>query len=95
MSQKTITRLEISEALAKGLGISRQRTSDVVDLVIHEMIEGLAKDKELKLSSFGTFVSRKKNARVGRNPKTGVEVTITPRQSVTFRASNTFKGKTI
>lgn len=93
MTTSTVTRSEISEALANALSLPKQKTSEIVDTVIHEMIDALAKEKELKLSTFGTFMARQKSARVGRNPKTGVEVTIKPRLSISFKASSVFKAK--
>lgn len=93
MTQTTLTRNEISEKLSKEIGVPKQQASTILDAALNEMIESLARDGELKLSAFGSFSVRQKNDRVGRNPKTGVEVTITPRKAVSFKASSTLKGK--
>lgn len=93
MTISTVTRSEISEALSNALSLPKQKTAEIVDTVIHEMIDALAKEKELKLSTFGTFTARQKSQRIGRNPKTGVEVMIKPRLSISFKASSVFKTK--
>jgi len=93
MTDSTITRSEISEAIAKIIGVPKQKANDILDLTLNTMSEGLVQDGNLKLSSFGSFTIRKKNTRTGRNPKTGVEVTITPRKTISFRASHILKEK--
>jgi integration host factor subunit alpha len=95
MAELTITRSEISEKLAKALSIPKQKANGILDFVLKEMIESLVKDGELKLSSFGSFMVRQKKTRVGRNPKTGIEVMITPRKSISFRPSHLLKEKVI
>ncbi len=91
----TLTRDEISNRLAKGIGIPKLHASNILDTTLNEMIESIVKDGELKLSAFGSFSVRQKNDRVGRNPKTGIEVRITPRKTVSFKASDCLKNKVI
>lgn len=91
MSNKTLTRADLSASLYKELGISLSEATVMVDTVIDEVIESLASGEGVKLSSFGTFSLRKKKERIGRNPKTGVEVPITPRTVLSFNASNILK----
>jgi integration host factor subunit alpha len=91
MNNATLTRADLADAVYEQVGLSRSESADLVDAVFDEMIDGLVKDGVLKLSSFGTFQIRSKKARVGRNPKTGVEVTITPRRVVSYKASNVLK----
>jgi len=93
MSEKTITRAEIADRLVNTIQLSRQNASEIVDAIFEEMTKSLIENGQLKLSSFGTFNIRQKTARVGRNPKTGVEVMITPRKTVSFRASQHLKTK--
>lgn len=95
MTDSTITRSEISEKLAKALNTTKQKANDLLDIVLDDMIESLVKEGELKLSSFGSFLVRQKRTRVGRNPKTGIEVMITPRKSISFRPSHLLKEKVI
>ena len=93
MTQKTLTRNEISEKISREVNVTKQQAGIILDCALNEMIESLAREGELKLSAFGSFCVRQKNDRIGRNPKTGVEVTITPRKAVSFKASNALKGK--
>lgn len=89
----TLTRDEISNRLAKGIGIPKLHASNILDVTLNEMIESIVNDGELKLSAFGSFSVRHKEDRVGRNPKTGIEVRITPRKTVSFKASDCLKNK--
>ena len=90
---KTTTRSTLSEAVFKNVGLSRNESATLVDAVFGEILKSLIHGDDVKISSFGTFVVRKKKERIGRNPKTGQEVPITARSVVTFRASNVLKSK--
>ena len=89
----TTTRSTLSEAVFKNVGLSRNESATLVDSVFGEILKSLIHGDDVKISSFGTFVVRKKKERIGRNPKTGQEVPITARSVVTFRASNVLKSK--
>ena len=93
MIKKNLTRLEISDTINKEIGISRSESSYFVDNIVVEMTKALVEHKLLKISSFGTLKIRFKKARVGRNPKTGVEATISPRNIVSFTPSKNLKNK--
>lgn len=93
MSVNTITRADLADAIYEEIGLSRVESSDFVDAVFQEMEDAIVKEGVLKISSFGTFQTRDKKARIGRNPKTGVKATITPRTVVTFKASHVLKDK--
>lgn len=90
---KTLTRADLSNAVYKQIGLSLQECNSLVDTVIDEISVALEQGEDVKLSSFGTFSLRKKKQRMGRNPKTGVEVPITPRTVLSFNASNLLKQK--
>jgi len=90
---KTLTRADLSASLYKQLGLSLQECNALVDAVIEEICTGLERGDTVKLSSFGTFNLRQKKQRMGRNPKTGVEVPITSRKVLSFNASNLLKSK--
>ena len=92
MSNKTLTRADLSEAVYNEIGLSRVESSEIVEAVLDEVSTALVAGEEVKLSSFGTFSGRQKNGRIGRNPKTGEEVPITPRRVLSFRASHVMKG---
>lgn len=91
MSQKTLTRADLSASVYKAAGIPLSVATEMVDAVIDEIIEHIAAGKTVKLSSFGTFTRHNKKQRIGRNPKTGVEVPIKPRTVLSFTASNIVK----
>lgn len=93
MSDKTLTRMDLSEAVFREVGLSRNESADLVETVLELMSSALVRGEQVKISSFGTFSVRDKNARVGRNPKTGEEVPITPRRVLTFRPSNLMKER--
>lgn len=92
MAGKTVTRLELGEAVRQKLGFSRAESSELVEQVLGEIFDSLATGEDVKLSGFGVFCVRDKGERVGRNPRTGVEVPIEPRWVWTFRPSNLLKS---
>jgi integration host factor subunit alpha len=89
----TLTRAEIAEAMNRKLGLSRSESLSMVESILGHMSTALAKGQNLKISGFGTFLLRDKAQRIGRNPKTGVEVPITSRRVLTFRASQMLKDR--
>ncbi len=93
MRGRTITRADLSEAVYQRVGLSRTESSELVEMVLQEMAHAIARGETVKLSSFGSFVVRSKGERIGRNPKTGVEVPITPRRVMVFKPSNILKGR--
>jgi len=93
MAQRTVTRAELSEAVYQRIGMSRSESAALVELVLEEISASLARGDSVKLSSFGSFLVRDKGQRVGRNPKTGVEVPIEPRRVMVFKPSNIMKAR--
>ncbi len=93
MSSKTLTRMDLTEAVFREVGLSRNESASLVDAVLQHVSDALARGEQVKISSFGTFSVRDKNARVGRNPKTGEEVPISPRRVLTFRPSHLMKER--
>lgn len=93
MTNGTITRAGLTEAIYKSLGISRNESAQFVERILSEMTTALEQGEQVKISSFGTFSVRAKKLRMGRNPKTGEEVPITPRRVISFRASNVLKDR--
>ena len=90
---KTLTRADLSEAVYQQLGLSRNESASLVERVLDEVVEALQRGEQVKLSSFGTFLVRAKGGRVGRNPKTGQEVPISPRKVLLFRPSHVLKDQ--
>ncbi|KIL98799.1 Integration host factor alpha subunit [Paramagnetospirillum magnetotacticum MS-1] len=93
MTDKTITRAQLSEAVYQEVGLSRNESADLLEAVLDEISGALAKGDAVKISSFGSFSVRSKGQRIGRNPKTGEEVPITPRRVLVFRPSQLLKKK--
>jgi len=93
MAGRTVTRADLSEAVYQKVGLSRSESAALVELVLSEICDCLAQGETVKLSSFGSFVVREKGQRVGRNPKTGIEVPIEPRRVLVFKPSNVLKSR--
>ena len=93
MAGSTVTRVHLSEALHEEVGLSRTECSELVEIVLREIVDSLSKGEDVKISTFGSFSARQKGERIGRNPKTGEEVPILPRRVATFRASNNLKSR--
>jgi integration host factor subunit alpha len=87
----TLTRADLAETINRKVGLAE--SLDMVESILEKMCGALAKGENVKISGFGSFVLRDKNERIGRNPKTGVEVPITPRRVLTFRASQLLKDR--
>jgi integration host factor subunit alpha len=93
MSGKTVTRADLCEAVYQKVGLSRTESAELVEHVLDEISACIVRGESVKLSSFGSFIVRKKGERVGRNPKTGQEVPISPRRVMVFKPSNVLKER--
>lgn len=93
MTTGTLTRADIAASINQQVGLSRNEAAGIVESILDHMTNALAEGENVKISGFGTFVLRDKAERVGRNPKTGVEVPILPRRVMTFRASQTMRAR--
>jgi integration host factor subunit alpha len=89
----TLTRADLADSLNRQIGLSRAESAAMVELILDMMSGALERGENVKISSFGTFVLRDKAERIGRNPKTGIEVPIEPRRVLTFRASQTMRDR--
>lgn len=93
MSEKTLTRLDLCEAVFREVGLSRNESAQLVESVLDHISDALVAGENVKISSFGTLSIRDKTERIGRNPKTGEEVPISPRRVLTFRPSHLMKER--
>ena len=93
MANRTITRADLAEAVYQEVGLSRNESADLVEAILSEISSSLVSGKNVKISSFGSFLVRDKGRRIGRNPKTGEEVPIEPRRVLSFRASQVLKDR--
>lgn len=91
----TLTRADLAETINRKMGFSRSESLDLVEATLAKMCEAMSDGENVKISGFGSFILRDKKQRVGRNPKTGVEVPITPRRVMTFRASQKLKDRIV
>ena len=93
MAGETLTRADLAEVVYEELGLSRNESSELVESILSKISKALIEGDSVKISSFGTFSVRQKSERIGRNPKTGDEVPISPRRVLTFKASQILKQK--
>ena len=91
MTSNAVTRVDLYEAVYREVGLSRSQSLEMVELVLKEITASLDKGETVKLSSFGSFIVRKKKQRVGRNPKTGTQAPISPRRVIVFKPSAVLK----
>lgn len=91
----TLTRADLAESLHHQVGLSRADSSQFVEQILRHMCHALSSGENVKISGFGSFILRDKGERVGRNPKTGVEVPIAPRRVLTFRASQMMRDRIV
>jgi integration host factor subunit alpha len=90
---RTITRVNLAEAVYQQVGLSRKESAALVEQVLDEITDRLVAGEPVRLSSFGSFSVRHKGQRVGRNPKTGVVVPIKERRVLVFKSSNLLKAR--
>ncbi len=95
MDGGTLTRADLSEEVHREIGLSRADSAAVVEQILEHMSSALARGENVKISGFGSFILRQKGERIGRNPKTGVEVPIAPRRVLTFRASQMLRDRIV
>lgn len=89
----TLTRADLADVVHSEIGLSRAESASIVERILHHMCHALADGQNVKISGFGSFILRDKGQRIGRNPKTGVEVPIAPRRVLTFRASQIMRER--
>ena len=91
----TLTRADLSDIVHREIGLSRADSAGIVERILHHMCAALSDGQNVKISGFGSFILRDKGQRIGRNPKTGVEVPIAPRRVLTFRASQIMRERIV
>jgi len=93
VSEYTVTRADLIDAVYKEIGLSRTESSVIIESILNHITGALIRGETVKLSGFGTFDVRHKKSRMGRNPKTGREVPITSRSVLAFKPSNILKNR--
>src|SRR3712207_6460763 len=89
----TLTRADLADIVHREIGLSRSESAGIVERILHHMCAALSDGENVKISGFGSFILRDKGQRIGRNPKTGIEVPIAPRRVLTFRASQIMRER--
>jgi integration host factor subunit alpha len=87
-----MTKADIVESVYNTVGFSKKESAEIVELVFATMKETLERGEKIKISGFGNFIVREKNARIGRNPQTGEVIEISARRVLTFRPSQVLKS---
>ena len=93
MSEYTVTRADLIDAVYKEIGLSRTESAVIIESILDHIIAALMRGETVKLAGFGTFDIRHKKSRMGRNPKTGREIPISSRRVLGFRPSSIFKKR--
>jgi len=93
MTNNTLTRAQLADAVHRNVRLSRAESAALVEMMLNEITACLERGEAVKLSSFGNFVVRAKAARVGRNPKTGIQAPIAARRVLVFKPSPIFKHR--
>jgi integration host factor subunit alpha len=93
IKKNTITREFLAKSIKSDLGLPLNQAATLVDQIFDQMVSAINKGKKIKIRMFGTFYSKKKNQRVGRNPKTMKEAVIPARQVVKFKVAPTLKKR--
>jgi len=91
MARINLTKKDLINSVYMQIGFSKNISENLIDDFLHTIIDNLINEKKLKLSKFGTFTVRSKKSRIGRNPKTKEQKTISDRDVVLFKASKEFK----
>src|SRR5262245_58717246 len=88
-----MTKADIIEAVYEKVGgFSKKEAAEIVESVFNQIKETLERGEKIKISGFGNFIVREKKARIGRNPQTGEEITISARRVLTFKPSQVLKN---
>lgn len=92
LGKSTMTKADIVERVYQKIGFSKKEASELVEMVFGQLKDTLQKGDKVKISGFGNFVVREKKSRIGRNPQTGDQITISARRVLTFRPSQVLKA---
>ncbi len=86
-----MTKADLADRIYEKVGLPKKEAIEIIEILFGSMKSILSEGESIKIAGFGTFLVRKKGARKGRNPKTGLELQITQRKIVTFKPSLQFK----
>ena len=87
MTSKVVTKAVAINHINESIGLSKRESKIFFESILELMVESLKKKNEVKIVNFGIFRVKNKKTRIGRNPKTKIEVMISSRNVVTFKVS--------
>lgn len=90
---KALTRADLAAAVYRLTGLPRAECAEIVEAVLSTISDAAVRGESVKISSFGTFATRNKKPRIGRNPKTLEEVPITARRVMTFKPARKLRTR--
>ncbi|MDP0562826.1 MAG: integration host factor subunit alpha [Candidatus Endonucleobacter sp. (ex Gigantidas childressi)] len=88
-----LTKADLTDQLHASLGFNKREAKELIELFFEQICQALEKNQPVKFSGFGNFNLRDKNGRLGRNPRTGEAIPITPRRVVTFKPGQKLKAR--
>jgi len=86
-----LTKKEIINSIYMQIGFSKKISENLLEDVFQTLLTNIISEGKVKIAKFGTFILRKKNQRIGRNPKTKEEKIISPRNVILFKPSKDLK----
>ena len=89
----TLTKAQIIDAVANQIGYPKNKSSEIVEILLELIKSSLASGDDVLISNFGKFCVKEKRERKGRNPATGDDMMMKPRKVVTFRWSGKLRKK--
>ncbi len=92
IGKSTMTKADIVDRVYDRIGFSKKEASELVELIFESLKEVLQNGEKIKISGFGTFVVRGNHERVGRNPQSGVQISISARRVVNFKPSQVLRA---
>ncbi len=91
MSEPTMTKADLVEQVIRVTELPRKESETIVETIFESIIQALHKGDKIEIRGFGSFRTRQRNGRVGRNPKTGAKVEVPPKKIPFFKPSKELK----
>ena len=89
----TLTKAKIVDTIHEDLGFPKNKSSELLEILLELMKNALEKGEDVLISGFGKFCVKEKKQRRGRNPATGNDMILDQRRVVTFRCSHLLRDK--
>ncbi len=92
MADHTVTRADLAEEIARTTGLHRTQAEEVVEVVLDRIVTALKQGDKVEIRGFGSFRTRQRRPRSGRNPKTGTTVPVPAKRVPYFKPSKELKS---